>query len=200
MIRSKTIRLSQHRLTPHSDGGLHMGYNLTVRVKKLDDSIIQQWLSEINKFNMEVEIYPKFSFRNHSGFLPFKIKVFDCPNQSLNHIEFMTGYELYVREAEENKGKGSLFRNLFGGKKQFQSSDVFVDFRISAQDSFEYRIGWYSAASLALICQGVLIDPQEGIQIEGRRLISHALGCVIDDEKQIKADDWRVHKFTGWIE
>lgn len=176
-----------------------MGYDLTVRLNKLDDSIIQQWISELNKFNMDVEVHPTFSFMNHSGFLPFKVKIYDCPNRSLNHIELTTGYELYVRQIGGNQDKGSIFKKLLSRNKQQNSDMVEVDFRISAQDSFEFRMGWYSAASLAYLCQGILLDPQEGIQIEGQRLISHALRCVLEDEKQIKEDEWRIHKFEGWL-
>ncbi len=173
-----------------------MGYVLTVRLKQLSDSIIPQWISEINKLNMTVEVSPKFSFSGHGGFLPFRTILYDCPNQSLNHVELMTGYELYVRKMERTKD--SFFRSLMKGKSGANIFDTEVDFRISAQDSFEYRMGWYSAASLALVCKGVLIDPQEGLQLEGQQLIEHAHRCVLEDEKTIKDDEWRIHRFEGW--
>lgn len=182
-----------------------MSYNLSVHIKGLSDNILHEWLSEIRKFNMDVQVHPEFSFSNHSGFLPFKIVNYDCPNKKLNNIELMTGFELYVNQIEGKTNKKSFISKLFEKKqhlssieRKLQEADTEVSFIISIQDSFEFRIGWYSATSLALICDGVLTDHYEGIQLEGQELIRHAQRIVIEDERQIKEDEWKIHEFKNW--
>ncbi|MNG39115.1 hypothetical protein D3C84_1270520 [compost metagenome] len=59
-------------------------------------------------------------------------------------------------------------------------------------------MGWYAAASLALLSNGVLTDPQDDVQLEGQQIIRHALETVLEDECVIKEDEWRVHEFKGW--
>ncbi|CAI6087323.1 hypothetical protein [Cohnella sp. JJ-181] len=184
-----------------------MSYDLTVRLKRLDDTMIPQWISEINKFNMRVEVYPKFTFSDHSGFLPFKVVNYDCPNPRFNNIELLTGYELDIQRMSLVPVKKSFVHKWFSGNntkntdEEIQSNaEIEVTFSISIQDSFEFRIGWYSAAALAMIGDGVLIDHQEGIEVQGNRLIRHAYDTVLQDEKTIKEDEWKVHEFDEWKE
>lgn len=188
------------------EGENYLSYDLSVNLKGLNDSIIPKWLSEIRKLNMNVEVHPDFSFNNHSGFLPFKVVIYDCPDRSLNNIELITGFELFISPLEESGKNGSFFSKLFRKQKPISSiekklreADTEISFYISAQDSFEFRMGWYSAATLAFLCNGVLTDLQEGIQLEGKQLIKHAIEVVLADEKLIKKDDWRVNEFKEWL-
>lgn len=183
-----------------------MSYDLSVNLKGLNDSIIPEWLSEIRKLNMNVEVHPDFSFKNHSGFLPFKVVIYDCPNRSLNNIELITGFELVISPLEKSGKNGSFFSKLFSKQKpisaiekKLRDADTEISFYISAQESFEFRMGWYSAATLAFLCNGVLTDLQEGIQLEGKQLITHATEVVLADEKMIEKDDWRVNEFKEWL-
>ncbi|SDD72507.1 hypothetical protein SAMN02799630_03313 [Paenibacillus sp. UNCCL117] len=182
-----------------------MGYDLSVHVNEINDNIVPQWISEIRKFNMNVEIHPEFSFHTHSGFLPFKVVIYDCPNKELNNLELLTGYELYVNTMEKKRDEKSIISRLFSKKdrlnsieRKIKNANIEIIFNISAQDSFEFRIGWFSAASLAFICNGVLIDPQEDLKLEGNQLIRHAHHTVLEDEKLIQQEDWRIHRFEGW--
>jgi hypothetical protein len=183
-----------------------MGYDLLVNLKGLHDLVIPAWLSEIRKLNMDAEVSPGFSFHNHSGFLPFKIVVKDCPNADLNGIELMTGFELFVRRIEGTGKKKNFLAKLFGKQqpvdaieKKLSEADTEASFRISARDSFEFRMGWYSAAALALLCDGVLTDLQTGIQLEGNLLIRHAHEAVLEDERAIRKDEWKIHEFKEWL-
>lgn len=183
-----------------------MSYDLSVHLKGLNDGIIPEWLSEIRKLNMDVELYPGFSFNKHSGFVPFKVVIYDCPNGSLNNIEWMTGFEWFVRRIEAKGKKGNFLTKIFGTQqplssmeKKLREAETEISFYISAQDSFEFRMGWYSAATLALLCDGVLTDLQEGIQLEGSQAIRHAHEVVLKDERLIDKRDWRVHEFKEWL-
>jgi len=90
-----------------------MSYDLSVHLKGLNDSIIPEWLSQIRRFNMDVEVYPGFSFNNHSGFLPFKVVIYDCPNRRIawvtqkgSHfgdtciIELLTGHDSSIKQRQ----------------------------------------------------------------------------------------------------
>ncbi|MBB3114455.1 hypothetical protein FHS18_006576 [Paenibacillus phyllosphaerae] len=182
-----------------------MSYTLTVKLKGLSDRVIPDWLSEINKFNMTAEVHPDFSFDTHTGFLPFKIILNDCPNRAFNHTELMSGFELFIHSLESKSDPG-LLSKWFGRKKplnpieeKLHEAETELIFNISAHDSFEFRMGWYSAASLALLCNGVLEDVQEEIQLEGQQLFRHALKVVVEDERTLSEDEWHVHKFEGWL-
>ncbi|MFD0616889.1 hypothetical protein ACFQZR_05390 [Paenibacillus sp. GCM10027629] len=183
-----------------------MSYDLTVHLKCLNDSIIPKWLAEITKFNMDIDVHPDFSFSNHSGFLPFRFVVYDCPNITLNNNELMSGYELYVSPYQWRNEKKSIFSKLFRKQKEVSEiesklidADTEVTFNISAQDSFEYRLGWYSAASLAKVCNGVLTDLQEGVHLDGEQAIKHAYVKVIEDEKLLIGSEWKIHKSKDWL-
>ncbi|BBH20463.1 hypothetical protein Back11_18080 [Paenibacillus baekrokdamisoli] len=183
-----------------------MSYDLTVYLKALDDSKIQQWINEIKKFDMDVEIHPDFSFSNHSGFLPFKFTVIDCPNKRLNNIELMSGFELWINDYKPTKNIKSFWKVLFQKERRLNSierklkeSSKEITFTASTQDSFEFRLAWYSAAALANIFDGVLSDPQEGIEIDGDQSINYAFEQVIKDEKAISENEWRIHEFKEWL-
>lgn len=75
-----------------------MSLDYNVYVHQIDDAIIPKWIERMNRMGMECEIYPKFSFENHSGFLPFKIKVESLSNPDLVNKEFITGFEFYLSE------------------------------------------------------------------------------------------------------
>lgn len=179
-----------------------MSYDLIVHVNELNDSIVPEWLEELRRFNMSVEIHPAFTFESQSGFLPFKIIVFDCPNPKLNEMELMSGFELSVNDLYPEVKRSiwskwfSKDRGTHSGTHNYTKELVF---RISIQDSFEYRLAWYSAAAIVKMCNGILIDPQENIQLAGNQAIRHAYEQVINDEKSIQEDEWRIHKFNGWI-
>jgi len=183
-----------------------MGYDLTVYIKDVNDSKIHEWINEIKRFNMEIEIHPDFSFSNHSGFLPFKFIVFDCPNSNFNNIELMSGFELWINDYKPLLEKKSIW-NRFSRKdeklseieKKMKESNKEIKFMASTQDSFEYRLAWYSAASLTKICDGILFDPQEGIELVGDQAIKHAYEQVIRDETSLTDNDWRTHEFKEWL-
>ncbi|MFB9324640.1 hypothetical protein ACFFSY_01645 [Paenibacillus aurantiacus] len=183
-----------------------MSYTLTVQLKGLSDSVIPDWISEINKFNMQVDVYPEFSFHGHAGFVPFKIVLHDCPNKALNHRELMSGFELYVHPMDTKSKNRPFLSKLFGRPRQLSpieaklsEADTELIFHIRAEDSFEFRMGWYAAASIALLCNGVLTDVQEEVQLEGQQLLHYALQVVMDDERTMTEEEWRTHPFEGWL-
>lgn len=187
---------------------INMSYDLSVHLKSknLNDNIISEWLAEIRKLNMDVEVYPDFLFSHHSGYLPFKVSIYDCPNSNFNNIELLSGFELFVNPYKyKNKKKSIISRILYKQKelssieRKLKKSDTEIIIYISVQDSFEYRLGWYCAASLAKICDGILTDLQEGIQLESQQAIKYAYEQVIQLEKLIKDDEWRIYEFKEWI-
>ncbi|WP_409340870.1 hypothetical protein [Paenibacillus sp. MBLB4367] len=183
-----------------------MSYELTVHVKELNDGIIPQWLEEIRKFNMDADIHPDFSFERHSGFLPFRIVVYDCPNRALNRMELLSGYEIGIQTYKHPKPVESLWSKLFDKKaeespleKTLKQAKHEVLFSVSAGDSFEFRLAWFSAAALTIVCGGILTDPQEGERMDAAKAIRCAYQIVIDNEKEIGENDWRTHEFKEWL-
>ena len=185
-----------------------MSYEISVHLRDLEDEIIPMWIEEMKKFNMDLEIHPDFSFESHSGFLPFKIIVYDCPNRRLNNIELMSGFELWINDYAHPTVKRAFWTSLFSNNKE-EKSNLFekklkeskkeLIFKASTQDSFEYRLAWYAAASLSFICNGLLTDLYQGNQIDSQQVIRHAYDQVISDENSIPEEEWRIHEFKEWL-
>ena len=69
-----------------------MSLDLNVYVEKIEDEIIPKWINRLNQFDMDCEIHPDFSFNDHSGFLPFKIKLKDPINKELADKILISGF------------------------------------------------------------------------------------------------------------
>ncbi|PHQ59062.1 MAG: hypothetical protein COC08_09285, partial [Maribacter sp.] len=95
-----------------------MSLDLNVYIDKIDDQIIPKWIERMNEFDMECEIHPEFSFANHSGFLPFKIKLKNPSNKNLESRELISGFELYKdrfdlqKELEQIQPKKTFIQRL----------------------------------------------------------------------------------------
>lgn len=75
-----------------------MSYDLTVLVPNIQEININDWIKDMEKLNTKIEIHPEFSFKDHNGFLPFKVLVTDCLKDSLNSIYLLSGFELSVHD------------------------------------------------------------------------------------------------------
>ncbi len=52
-----------------------MSYDLNLYIPVATNDIIDPWMQELKNLGMECEVHPEFRFEDHSGFLPFNVKV-----------------------------------------------------------------------------------------------------------------------------
>ncbi|RMB56603.1 hypothetical protein EAX61_13435 [Dokdonia sinensis] len=133
-----------------------MSLDLNVYVKKIDDSIIPKWIERMNQFDMECEIHPDFSFNDHSGFLPFKIRLNNPKNEELKDKEFISDFEFYKdefdlqKELESLQPKKSFFQRLMNkSNKKVEYANTEIDSKL-ADCKFVLTFNWGSHNSLEL--------------------------------------------------
>jgi len=96
-----------------------MSLDLNVYVEKINDQIIPMWMEAMNQFDMKCEIHPDFSFNDHSGFLPFKVKLNNPNNSELKGQELISGFEFYKetfsfeKELKQVQPKRTIIQSVF---------------------------------------------------------------------------------------
>lgn len=194
-----------------------MSLEFNVYVAQIDDSIIPKWIERMNQMGMECEIYPEFSFENHSGFLPFKIKIKNPKNSDLMNKEFLTGFEFYLdefnleREIEDLKPKKTFFQKIFDTKQEekvvFKSEEIdeklrkcnkVMIFNWGSADTFELRMASLSSAILSELTDGVCCYPADDIWYDNRTIVEDSYKEVVEYENSIDPKDWKTHPFEKW--
>jgi hypothetical protein len=193
-----------------------MSLDINVFLKDPNDALIPLWLEELNKLGMECEIHPEFSFNDHSGFLPFKIKITSNSNEELMNKEYLTGFEFYMDnfDLEENIEKtegSSLFGKLLGKKTQvnyFASSEIdeklkhcnkVITFNWGSADTFELRMAMLSSATLARVAGGISCYPADDIWYNPETVVEESISEVAEYEKSLKPREFKLHEFEGWL-
>ena len=153
-----------------------MAFELVVEMKTRVTDLRQDWQQEINSHGFCVEILPSFNPDTwQGGFLP--IKLVSMPDRylfGLPKIAQISGFEVSFQP------ESAHFRSAMG------------------RSLAELVLQCYGAASLAVITNGVYLDPQTGESFEGVSAISRADWEIMAYELYID-DDARVqHEFTKW--
>lgn len=184
---------------------------------QIDDTVIPKWIERMNQMGMECEIYPGFSFENHSGFLPFKIRIENPKNPNLVNKEFITGFEFYLDEfsledeLESLKPQKTFFQKVFKNDQEekavFISEEIDVrlkrckkvmNFNWGAADTFELRMASLSSAILSELTDGVCCYAADDIWYDNATIVKDAYKEVVEYENSISLRDWEVHPFEGW--
>ncbi len=193
-----------------------MSLDINLYVEKIDDSLIPLWIEKMNQLEMKCEIHPEFSFKNHSGFLPFKIKLYDSQHQELVKDDFMTGFEFYIddfnfeHEIEKRKPKKGLLDKLFRKKTpklyyagpeiddKLKECKKMLSFVWGTADTFELRMALLSSAVLTVITNGVCCYPVDDIWYDNNTIVKNFLNDVMEYENSLKSKELKLHKFDKW--
>jgi len=195
-----------------------MSLDLNVYVEKIDDQIIPLWLKEMNQFDMECEIHPEFSFNNHSGFLPFKIKLTNSKNSELIGQEVISGFEFYKekfefkKELEKIQPKKTILQNVFRKNvnavslvnpeidNQLSKCNWVMTFNWGSNNSLELRMSSLSSAIITKLSNGVCSYPADDIWYDNKTIIDDAYKETLEFENSLRTSEWKIHKFNGWNE
>jgi hypothetical protein len=191
-----------------------MSMSYEVFLNDIDDSKIQEWISELNKLGMDCEVHPEFSFKTQQGFLPFKIKINENSHEALMNKEYLTGFEYYIDrfDVEENMKykEQSFFQKLLRKPKQklpFHSKEIdqilkdkkyVVLFNFGIADTFELRMASLASATLTKIADGVCCYSDDDLWYDNGTIIENALKDVAEYEKTLKEREFRLHEFEEW--
>ena len=193
-----------------------MSLNINVFLEEPDDSIIPIWIDELNKLGMDCKIHPDFSFNDHTGFLPFKIKVNSNSHEDLMHKEYLTGFEFYMDDfvlsdnVEPPKNR-SLIDKLLNKPietsyfvspeidEKLMSFNKVITFNWGSSDTFELRMALLASATLTKIANGVCCYPADNIWYNTETVVENSLKEVSDYEKSLKPSEFKLHKFEKWI-
>lgn len=196
-----------------------MSLVIELYVEDIDDSIIPSWIKRMNDFDMSCEIHPEFSFKDHSGFLPFKIRLNKAFRYELLDKYFLTGFELYTSNFDfdvdftklQPETKKSLFEKLFGlkaNKLSFVRPDLNIKLRkckkivyfvYGSSDIFEFRMATLSSAVLTDITNGVCHYTEENIWYENTTIISEAVESIAQYESLVKPEHIGFNEFEKWL-
>jgi len=195
-----------------------MSLDLNVYVKQIDDSIIPKWIERMNQFDMECEIHPDFSFNDHSGFLPFKIRLKNPKNEELKDKEFISGFEFYKdefdlqKELESLQPKKSFFQKLMNKsneKVEYANTEIdskladcklVLTFNWGSHNSLELRMSSLSSAIISELTNGICSYPADDIWYDNKTIVEDAHKELLEYENSLKPTEWRMHKFEGWNE
>ena len=190
---------------------------LEVFVPNADDSLIPAWTTRLNGLGMRCEIHPKFSFRTHRGFLPFKVEIERPKHPSLVGKAFLTGFEFdmhefsLAKELEELMPEPTVLDRLKGKKAAtptFVSREV--DSRLAncravirctwgTADSLELRMATISAAILAELTGGISSYTADDYWYTESGGVEKALSEAEAYEGSIPVGHWKLHEFEKWL-
>ena len=192
---------------------MSMTYN--VFLSDIDDSKIQDWLLELNRLGMSCQIHPEFSFKSHSGFLPFKINVKEKTHDLLLNKDYLTGFEFYLDDFklgdhQKYVEQGFLQKILKKPKEKLHYHSPEIDekledkkfvayFVFGVSDTFELRMATLASAALSKICDGICCYADDDLWYENENVVENALDNVCDYEKMLKEREFRLHEFEGWV-
>ena len=194
-----------------------MSLDFNVYVPQIDDTIIPKWIERMNQMGMKCEVHPEFSFKDHSGFLPFRVKIENPKNLDLANKEFVTGFEFHLEEfslesaLESLKPKKTFFQKILKNVQEervvFISEEIdtrlkdckkVMIFKWGSTDTFELRMASLSSAILSELTEGVCCYPADDIWYNNAKIVDDAYKEVIAYESSISDKDWKVHLFEGW--
>jgi len=194
-----------------------MSLEITVYTKNLSDELIPEIQKRLNKFEMECEFHPEFSFKDQSGFLPFKFQLKNPPFDILKNRILLSGFELFVRELDfqeekrrRNARKG-LITKLIGlaipdktlvnheiDQRIKECSNV-VSFVWHSVDSFEFRLASLTSAILTELTNGICTYLPGDIWYDTNGLVESTWNEIRKYESELlKESDLKFHVFETW--
>jgi hypothetical protein len=193
-----------------------MSLDLNVYVKKIDDTIIPKWMERMNQFDMECEIHPDFSFNDHSGFLPFKVKLKNPKKEELKNKEFISGFEFYKdefdlqAELESLQPRKTFFQKLLNKpneKVEYSNAEIdsklencklVLTFNWGSHNSLELRMSSLSSAIISELTNGICCYPADDIWYDNKTIVEDAHKELLEYENSLKPTEWRMNEFEGW--
>ena len=163
-----------------------MSLEIKVYMKEVSDDLIPQIVSRLNDFEMTCEIDPNFSFKDKTGFLPFKFRLLNSPFDVLKNKNLLSGFELYVSHFNFEEVIAELnedFLDELSETPSFATLEIEeklkdcrkeLTFVWNIADSFEFRFASLTSAILTKLADGVCCYPADDIWYDNTKIVEDA--------------------------
>ena len=193
-----------------------MSLEIKVYCKELSDDLIPKIVERLNNYDMVVEVHPDFSFKDQTGFLPFKFRLTNPPLPILKDKELKSGFELYIEdfdiqtEINQLTRKPKLSGRIFGKKPEgisFANPEIdahlrdckkLLIFSWGSADSFEFRFAALTSAIITELTNGICTYPADDIWFANKTIIDNTCKDVKNYEQTLNKENIRFHLFDGW--
>jgi len=192
-----------------------MSLEINLFTNEIDDSIIPKWINEINKLGTTCEIHPEFSFKDHEGFLPFKINIEESANKELSGGSYLSGFEFYLEDFNLSESlpepeKKSLFGKLLNKPetqtylvneeidKKLENYSKLITFLWSGENVLELRMALLASATFSKLTNGLCSYPADDIWYNNDTIVEEALSEVREYESSLKPSEFNLHTFEEW--
>jgi hypothetical protein len=194
-----------------------MSLEINVYTKNLTDDLIPRLISRLNKFEMNCETQPDFSFERRSGNLFFKFKLINSPIKKIAGKELFCEFELYYSSFDFSKSrpkeKTSWFSNWIkkAFSKQYKQkawvNDAIDEKLMScttiltivwpARDFFQLRFAELTSSILAELTEGVVNYPADNFWVTNHteKAWEEVGKFERNEEAQLMIP---IHEFQGW--
>jgi hypothetical protein len=171
-----------------------MSMEYWIHLDEISDSIIPEFIAELNKFEMTCATYPGFRFSDHSGFLPFKFRLLNPKLCILKDKDLVSGFELYIEDFDTENADWFSQEDLDRLSK-FKRTLVI---RFGASDSFQLRFAELASAVIAKLTGAPRSFDDEVVYDMTTEVLDKIWEDIKHWENSIADADWEYHEFDGW--
>ena len=184
-----------------------MSFDLFVFVPFLPSDLTKQWEQSLPEFGLRCTFYPKYHPSTwRDCFAPVRVEVLP------GSFPFADAYGSAPLLTEISLDDMDVVRGEYTDIKTSALEDVplrlhsaleratrCIHFHTAAgRIPLALRMQCFTAATLAVMTQSVLLDPQEGGYLAAQDAIEHARQVADDYERYSSPDDWDLTHFTAW--
>jgi hypothetical protein len=184
-----------------------MSFDLFVYAPPLPANLIPLWEAALARYWLICSFYPGFHpITTHDSFVPIQVRVVPDAFPLADRYGAASLYaelEVYCEDVA-----GEYFAEWRARAFQYAPATLHpyleqaaccLYFRTAAgRTLIEFRLQYFAAATLAILTNGLVDDPQTGCYLVGADAIQKATAEADTYEARADPDDWQLPLFTGW--
>jgi hypothetical protein len=184
-----------------------MSFDLFVFVAQLPTELAHRWEQLLPEFGLRCTFYPGYHPSTwHDVFAPVRVEVlteaFPCAAAygsqpllteiALDDMDVSAGEYADIKLSALKEVPPSL-------RPALERATRCIHLHSSAgRTLIRFRLQCFAAATLSVMTQGVLLDPQRGGYLNGQDAIRHARQLADAYEQRADPEDWNLTVFTDW--
>jgi hypothetical protein len=184
-----------------------MSFDLFVYVPTLPDDLIPLWEAQLAHHGLICSFYPGFHpTTTPDNFIPVRVQV--VPGAFPQADRYGTAPLYTELELDYEDASGEYFPEWQASALRYAPANLHsyleqasccLYFRTAAgRTLIEFRLQYFAAATLAVLTNGLVDDPQAGQYLVGADAIQKATVEADAYEARADRDDWQLPVFNGW--
>jgi hypothetical protein len=185
-----------------------VSFDLFVFVPTLPSDLIPQWERMLAAYGLDCQFYPGYHPSTwHDRFAPVRVIVdptaFPCARLygihallseiELDDMDVQAGEYVDLKTSTLQAVPPHLYEALAHTTRCIQLSSS------AGRTLIRFRLQCFTAATLTVMSEGILVDPQlGGGYFSGATAIHHAAQRADSYEQGADSDDWNLPRFTTW--